>query len=686
MRDAKDRMRTVLTAALLLPAMMMGCKDDDGTPSLAFCESELEVSFDPVNGLLLPFPSDLYLAADASTPSGYRVNITDQNLPKGEPLFAGYSAEQEQLNQLDGFGTTAAITFGFSGEIGVPKQNPGPEELMAADPPPSLVLSPDATTATSSPVVLIGIHEGAADEGRAIPLLVEYLSGVAADGTGQHYLLAEPAYPLLPETTYALALTRRLTDAQGACVAPSEATRRLLGGAEPEAFGRLGELAPRAIGKLVELGFITDAGDLSGLTVFTTQSTTDELVGAAAAIQQQAVADPPTVIAGSITAEASSGGVALEVYGKFSSTSYLGPEGTFVVQDGLPVAQGTEEIEFQLMVPEATAEHQPPFPLIIYQHGLLGTKKEDGGAKRAHARAGFATVSIDAVAHGSRMWDNGVWSLANFFSIDFNDGKFNIPRMRDNFRQTYLDVVQLAELAPALAALDLVPDGAPDGVPEIAASPLYITGHSLGGLMSSAEAALIPDVRIGAFNAGGGGMLNMIRRSELFGNFIIMLKPEEATMAEVYRFMPILQTLAERGDPLNFSRLVIDEPPAELEGSAAKHVLFQAVEADTFVPNHCNEAIARGLAMAHLKPVVHSVFGLAPTDEPVSLNHPAGVTSVFFQFDYLEENGELVKAEHTASYGDRIPQEQWIHFFETFRDTGAPEVLDPYRVLGIVRP
>jgi len=671
-------------ATLLLAATLGACSEDDDR--YEFCESEIEVVFDPIDGPLLPFPSDLYLTADSTQRSGYRINLTADNLPSGDVLFTTYSEDQEQLNQIDGFGTTAAIAFGFSAEIGVPKQNPPPEEELIADPPPSLVLDPGATVAATTPVVLIGIGEGSPDEGRAIPLLIEYLSAEAPDGTGEHYLLAQPAYPLRPKTSYALALTRNLTDAQGSCVAPSAATRSLLAGAEPERFGRLGELAPRAVELLAGQGFITDAGDISGLTVFTTQSTTDELVDTAALIQQQAASAPPAVIEGSVTVEASSGGVALEVFGKFTSTNYLGPEGTFVVQDGLPVPQGFEEIEFQLMIPEATAEHQPPFPLIIYQHGLLGNKKEDGGAKRAHARAGFATISIDAVAHGSRTWDTG-FSLSNFFAIDFADGQFNIPKMRDNFRQTYLDVVQLAELAPALSELDLVPDGAPDGVPEIAAEPLYITGHSLGGLMSSAEAALIPGVSIGAFNAGGGGMLDMIRRSELFGNFITMLKPEDATITEVYRFMPILQVMAERADPLNYSRLVIDEPPAELEGSAAKHVLFQEVDGDTFVPNHCNEAIARGLGMGHLKPVVHPVFGLPAVDEPVALNHPAGVTAVFFQLDVLFGEGEeLVKAEHVESYGDPIPQEQWIHFFETFRDTGEPEVLDPYRVLGVDRP
>ena len=510
---------------------------------------------------------------------------------------------------------------------------------------------------------------------------MEYISG----GNRQHYLLAEPAYPLRPKTTYAMAVTSRTQDADGHCVSPSAATHRLLATGDVEEFGRLGALTPAAVAVLTAQGFIETAGELAALTVFTTQSIEDELIAAVEEIIARAKAEPPQIIEGSLTMEPSSGGLVLEMYGAFVSTNYLGPDGHFVIEDGKPVAQGTEEIEFQLMIPEITEDHPGPFPLIIYQHGLLGKKEEDGGAKRAHGRAGFVTVSIDAVAHGSRSWDSGL-DLTNFFAIDLESGQFDIPVMRDNFRQTYLDIVQLAELAPTLAQLDLLPVEKPDGIPEIVVDDLYITGHSLGALMAGAELGLLPRVRIAAINAGGGSLLNIIRRSDLLGNFILMLKPEDSSMADVYRFMSILQMQAERGDPLNLARLVIDEPPAALTGSAAKHVLFQEVEADTFMPNWCNEGIARSLGMAHLAPTTHAVFGLEDIAEPASLNHPAGVTSVFFQFDWLNGKDGLVKAVHTESYADPIPQAQWIHFFETYRDTGVPEVIDPYRLLGIQKP
>jgi hypothetical protein len=146
--------------------------------------------------------------------------------------------------------------------------------------------------------------------------------------------------------------------------------------------------------------------------------------------------------------------------------------------------------------------------------------------------------------------------------------------------------------------------------------------------------------------------------------------------------MALLQAIIERCDPINLGRRVAAEPLTAIAGGASKHVLFQEVIDDGFVPNPSNEDLGRALGLAHVRPVVREVFGLAPVDEPVSLNHPQGVTTAFFQFDWLAD-GE--PASHTDIYADTVAQTQWIHFFETYLATGVPEVIDPYRVLGIER-
>ena len=648
-------------------------EDMDGgdIPAYSFCEGPIVAVFDPDDGLVVPFPSDLFSAEDPATLTGRRVHLAEEN-SFADSMFQDYPSLRAQLNELDGFGTTAGLVFALSDEIGA-REIQGAEAATA--PPPSLSGGPASTITTDSAIVLLGIEEGSPDYARPIPLLVEYVSDASAEGVGQHLIIAEPAVPLRPKTTYAAALTRRLTDLQGACVAPSEATRRLVSGLDAERFGRLGALAPEALHLLREGGFIRDPGDVTALTVFTTQSIEEEIVQAVETLLEQATSEPPRVVEGSLVFTPGTDGVAVEVRGTFPATRYLNDHGVFVIEDGQPVAQGVDELEFLLTIPETTSEHQPPFPLVIHNHGLVGDKDEDMGMKYAQARAGFATIAIDAVMHGSRMLSTGM-DITNFFGIDMDAGSFDMPAARDNFRQTYLDNVALGELASDLSGTDFLPLGAPDGLPEIEASPLYLTGHSLGASIGAAVTALSPRVAIVNLCAGGGGVLNILLRGEVFNLFVIALAPEGTTDADLRRFFPLLQTLMERGDPANYARLVTSEP---LTGSGCtfKHVLFQEVEADTFVPNITNELLSRGLGLAHVRPVEHEVYGLPSMDEPMAMNHENDVTAGFFQFAWQNEGTE--PAIHTHIFADEVAQAQWIHFFSTFRASGRPEVINPYR-------
>ncbi|HUU03617.1 MAG TPA: hypothetical protein VM425_19430 [Myxococcota bacterium] len=668
-------MRRVMLGGMLAACLLACCSSGNGT-SYDFCTSSTEVIFEPGGDWLLPFPSDFYLVEDASTPGGHRINLDAANTPSKENMFDVFPFMREQLDLLDGFGTSASVTFGFTGEIGTRVEN---GDTFIVTPPDSLAIPPGDTLLPGTPAVLIDIDTDSPGQGRAVPLIIEYLSDRDSHGHAQHYLLCEPAFALRPKTTYALALTTRLTDKSGRCLAPSAGTRSLLTKPGQDEFGLLGKEIPAALEALTDGGFIENAGDLSALTVFTTQSIEEELL---AATRQILSSDPPEIVAGSLQTSPGSEGVALVVSGKFTAADYQTQAGTFEIAAGSPVHQGTAELEFELLIPETTAEHGPPFPIVIYQHGLLGQKDEDRGAKRAQARAGFASLAIDAVLHGSRKADSG-WEVTNFFGIDLDSGTFDMPLLRDNFRQSFLDIVSLAELADALASLDLLPEGAPDGVPELMSRPVYLSGHSLGGIIAAGAIALSPRIAIANLSAGGGSLpTNLFMRSDIFGTFIDMLRPEDTSASDVSRFMPILQILTERGDPVNLARLAIDQPP-DLPGAAPKHVLFQEVIDDTFVPNSANEALARALGLAHLRPVLREVYGLSPEDEPMSRNNPQEVTAGFFQFDLLS-NGD--PAEHTEIYADPLAQAQWIHFFETFRDSGVPELVDPYRVLGIDRP
>ena len=286
LRGMRHKSYFLLLAALVVGGCSGGSSGDN------FCQSTVEVIFDPDGDVMLPFPSNYFLAEDTQTPTGYRVNITPENLPPGETMFEGYPALHDQVNALDGFGTSAEILFGLSSEIGT-RDVVGGEVIVT--PPPSLQISIADTVATGSPAVLICIDEDSPDFKKPVALILEYLSEKTADGS-QHTLIIEPAFPLRPKTTYGLALTTRLTDRSGHCVAPSEFTKRLLSGKSPQEFGLLGEQVPLALQILSEEGFIEDESEVSGITIFTTQSIDEEILAATAEV----LSSQPEIVANSI--------------------------------------------------------------------------------------------------------------------------------------------------------------------------------------------------------------------------------------------------------------------------------------------------------------------------------------------------------------------------------------------------
>jgi len=661
---------------VLLLAGLAGAACGDGGGQQQFCRSPAQVLFDPDADLLLPFPSNLYLRPDRGTATGFRLDLQVAD----DEMFQGFDFMPEQLNRLDGFGTSAAIVFGFSREIGTVDGSVDPPRVS---PPSCLQLDPARTTGADSPIVLLNIEPTSPDHGRAVPLLLEYVSDPLLPGRGRHLLLAEPAFPLHPATTYVAALASRLTDRDGNCIAPTAATRDLLLGKDLDRFGLLGQQVDDARRQLLASGFVDSVGQLSAITVFTTQSIEEQLLAARDQVRQQFADQPPQILPGSlqVTEKTDDDDVAAVVSGRFLAPSFQSSAGTFVIGDGVPQLQGQQELEFELVLPRAGPGRSPPFPVIIYQHGLLGWKEQDAGAKRAQARAGFASLAIDAVLHGSRRAPSG-WEATNFFGINLNPGPgekaFDMELLRDNFRQSYLDVVSEVELVRTLAGLDLLPAAGGDGRVEVAAAPVYLSGHSLGGIIAAGAAALSPDIQAVNISAGGGSLpTNLFMRSQIFGSFIDMLAPEGTSPVDVRRFMPVLQVLTERGDPVNLARQITG--PGE---ACRLPVLQQEVLDDAFVPNTSNEALARSLGLDHLSPVLRPVFGLAAIAEPASGNRPGGITAGFFQFDVLSDGAP---AEHTEIYADPLAQQQWIHFFSTLRDSGRAELVDPYRLLGIDR-
>ncbi|MCG3172091.1 MAG: hypothetical protein GMKNLPBB_00236 [Myxococcota bacterium] len=635
---------------------------DTASPSLNFCDGQVQAIHDPAKSEAIAFPSNFYTVDDPSTHTGIRLHFIKEELNPREQTFRQYPDLNKELNQLDGFGTIAGVIVHLT----------APFDTALFD-----VTATD-TVSPSSPVMLIDVDAKSPDAGKAVPVRI------VPRFVGQKILFAEPLFPLRPKTTYAFAVRSVNSPAMG-CLAPSEATRTFLRGeASGKGWDRLNRDRESAVAALRDKGFIRSVEELAYLTIYTTQSIEEDIRAIVEDVENFAKTEGFKIDPASMKVEVTGTcPIAVKSTGTFNAYSYQNANGLIEWKDGKPVRQKQPEpLRFDFWLPCETETVKAPFPVSIEQHGLNGDRGSMHSKMARLAPLGVAMLSIDAPSHGYR--NKGVKGLdvIGFFAVNTQGARqpFNMLKARDNFREAYAELLMLSRLAAA--GIDLLPAGAPDGKPEIQAKDVMYIGHSLGGILGTGYMAMDRLNSMGVLVAGGGGLTNILLESALFGTFIKLLAPPNTTEAQVQAFFPVLQTMFEKGDPGNLAHLIHRNPMGGAGPSKRKHVLFQAVEQDTYVPNLPNELLGRALGIPLLQPVLHPVPGMPLENRalPVSANSTDGLTAGYFQFDIQNRKD---KADHSGFENTEEARTQWLHWYKTWLEKGSPELIDPYKTLGV---
>jgi hypothetical protein len=245
--------------------------------------------------------------------------------------------------------------------------------------------------------------------------------------------------------------------------------------------------------------------------------------------QQTRVGGPlnPVPLATELTAlrDLFPGAVSGIAYGRYTSPEYLVHPGEFIpavaTRTGTPQGQGAADVYFNVVLPSGPMP-VGGWPVAIYGTGAEGTK--DTWLLRVAgslAAQGIATVSINFYGRGfgpqstltvQRASGGPVTFLAGGRSIDQNgDGVYAggiegfeslspIIRLRDSYRQTVIDWMQLVRVIQA--GVDVDGDGGADLDP----SRVYQFGNSTGGNMGTIFAAVEPGVRAAVLNATAGSV------------------------------------------------------------------------------------------------------------------------------------------------------------------------------------
>jgi len=650
--------RPLLIAAALAAA---GCggDDDDGAPARdagadaapepdagidAAAPDGVVLMWDAPGGALDAFPDDSFTRDDPGARTGLRVELTAERVAAVAAAPAQFREMFESMSALDGFGLVAALYLRFDGDV----------EPSSLEGEVHLVCEPAG--------------------GPAAWPIEHHLVDESADVEGQT-LVVEPVLPLPPKTRCALALTDGARGVDGRPVVPSAAMRRALSGAgDPR-------VAPRvaAVGDtLVALGLAAAPAEVVGAVVFTTQSVHEEALAIAADVAARSVGARP----GTTCAD---GSTFRRCDGAFTSVDYRGPDGV-IAEEQPPETPASYEVPFTAWLP---LERPGPFggdalPTVVFGHGLGGDRGQAEALAEVAAPMGIATIAIDALSHGEHptaTQDVDLLRILDFFGIDAEAQTFRPLVMRDHFRQSTYDKLQLLRLVQG--GLDL--DG--DDVPDLDADRLGYLGVSLGGIMGPELLALAPAFQVGVLIVPGGRVASIVSDGEMFQILVDAMRPDDATDGDIERFFPILQTILDRGDAAVWASGLLDAPedrPAGMPPSAPHLLLGMVIDDDT-VPNVSTRALARAYGVPLVPPVLQEIPPLPVTAAaPVSGNGEGGRTVGLFQFDRIvDEDGRVVTATHSNVGASTVGLACWSRFLEGWLADDLPVIVDPYAELGI---
>lgn len=596
-----------------------------------------------------PFPCNTRIRADGS------VNFEDFPNPYGLGLIEDYL--KLAAARLDGFSNNGSMYFRFD----------QPLDVMSF---PTVYETADL----SSPLLLVNVTPESEFYGTLIPLESWYWDR-AAPTEGyflEPYLIAmRPlgGFPLRPGETYACVVTRAVVDQLDRHVGQSEIVKNALSDDVTAPLRAMFEPLRTWLAQTPELS----VADVAVATIFTAQNPVDEMIRAAAWVQEEA----EIVVSGPV--ESKPTGNPYELYeGHYLAPNFQTGEppydsgGEIVFnQDGTPKVQWTEEITFSLTIPLGQPTPPGGWPLVMYSHGTGGS--HSGFTKSVatkYVKKGIAVIAIDQPLHGDRY--HGPPIDIEFYSFNFT----NPWAARSLFRQAALDYVSLTKFVKEFSF------SAAGKTVSFNGDRLGYFGHSQGGLTGALLVAVEDSLKASVLSGAGGGLAyTILLRKELdSGTYFDIKAALEAALKLEYEdeltlFHPIIslaQTLVEATDPLNYSPLYFY--PRVMENPA--NVLITEGVLDPYTPAVTTENLAIAGGIPPMSPIAndHPGFimgGLEAAKLPVSGNMvtPDGKTATALLAQY-DDHG------HFAAFDSPELETIYLNFLSSAL-LSPPAVLSP---------
>ncbi|MFT5429547.1 MAG: hypothetical protein ACI9OJ_000218 [Myxococcota bacterium] len=613
-------MRSTLVALLLMIALV-GCSSDEETRLATDVGNDTASSEDtsdvgavtpivvvagchplaPNGHCMLPFPSDVFLKADPSMPSGMVADYQQPALPQNK--------NGEGLNPRAPFAADGASVLPHI--MTVFAEGVEPSDLISYSDDVSKSLEADNKT------IVID-----AETGRRILHLSE-LDPRTTDPAEQA-LVIRPLEPLEYERRYIVAI-RGLHTPAGTLIEASPAFAVLRDGRaaeHPDLAAEAERYAAQILPVLAAHNIATDTLQLAwDFTTGSRERPTADMLKVRELAMASFAANAPKITVTEVV-DNPNDQIGRKVVGTMTVPLFLNvPDvGGVLTRDsnGLVMQNGVTEVPFTIQIPKSVFNGDVPGPVrvIQYGHGFFGQRSEiEGSFSRGFAQE-FSTIFMAVDWWGMDSGDRGL--VAEKLLKDPNQ----VLIFTERLHQGMVNQMALTHAAKGpFLALDELKRA---DVTLFDPAQIYWYGISQGHILGGTFLALSDHIDRGVLGVGGAGFSHMMFRSSNFAEFVLLLNAHTKSPLEHQKFVAMTQTVIDRFDPVNYAKWVMDEPLAG--GPQKRQLLIQVGLGDPQVPNMTAHMHVRALGLKVLEPATKPVALLDTVKAPAE--------SAYVEFDF----------------------------------------------------
>ncbi|HWO25467.1 MAG TPA: hypothetical protein VNO30_42300 [Kofleriaceae bacterium] len=586
---ASRRLAPRATAAAAIAAAataLAGCSSDTSLPAPARCNPL------GIHHCMTPWPSSAFEIDDASAATGRRLAIPEGTLPAN---IDGMHASPAGWNTADGFSPAAPLVMAWKGGV-------SPDGLPPAD-------NMDISMTADSPTVILDMTTG-----ERVAHFAEIDLGAERKPDSQALLL-RPAARLAGGHRYAAAITRRVRARDGEPLDVPPGFAALRDGRHTD-HELLEAMRPRfaEVFEALEAAGIPD-DDLVLAWDFTVASDAYLFTDAATARDRAVAALAARPIAYEIATDETdpAGPIRRKITGTLDAPLFLtsggaAAPGTKLARDeaGLPALQGFYKIPFTAIVPAcAYAANQPPVPMVLYGHGLMGNSGETAGSVQRTTAAELCMVLVGTDLRGMSTMD--LPAVARTLGeLSFADELFEV------ITQGLVNHVALARAMRTTFAEALLVDG---GKSLVDPARVYYYGLSQGGIFGTAILAYEPTITRGVLGVGAASYAMLLDRSADWPLYQAILNGAYHDLLDVTLAINLFQMRWDKVEGSGVAHVVTAGAPT---GVPPKQVLMQVAVGDEQVPNLGSWWQARTMKIPVLGPSPTTPWGLTVHPSPLA--------------------------------------------------------------------